>query len=174
MYAQELLNALLIFYQKVEKRTSRLEEKHVARLQCQKGCHSCCLDDLEVVGIEAAFIQQQHPELLFPQLAHPLGKCAFLNDEGACRVYESRPLVCRTHGFPLQWTEIEHRTSVEYRDICPLNENEEPIEQLEEEDCLKIDQLEETLARLQLMADQGAMHRIKLRDLFKTKPDNAH
>ena len=43
--------------------------------------------------------------------------CPNLDDEGACMMYENRPLVCRTFGLPL-------RDGAEYiGDICELNFN---------------------------------------------------
>jgi Fe-S-cluster containining protein len=41
--------------------------------------------------------------------------CPALDDSGACRIYENRPLVCRTFGLPI-------RNGAEYiGDICDLN-----------------------------------------------------
>jgi hypothetical protein len=34
-----------------------------------------------------------------------------------CLLYEARPIICRTHGLPIIYTENGHRSS----DCCPLN-----------------------------------------------------
>ncbi len=97
-----------------------------------------------------------------------MGKCAFLNDEGACRIYEDRPYVCRTQGYPLRWIEdSSDGTSSEMRDLCPLNEKGKPIVELPEEDCWTIGPFEEELQGLQISRDGGKMIRVSLRDLFK-------
>ncbi|MBI3798314.1 MAG: YkgJ family cysteine cluster protein, partial [Deltaproteobacteria bacterium] len=98
---------------------------------------------------------------------HTEGACAFLNEEGACRIYAHRPYVCRTQGLPLRWIEEREDGSVsEMRDICPLNERGEPLENLAEEACWSIGPFEGRLARLQAAAGNGEMQRIALRDLF--------
>jgi hypothetical protein len=69
--------------------------------------------------------------------------------------------------LPLRWIEERNDGSaVEMRDICPLNESGEPIENLPEEDCWSIGPVEGRLARLQAAASGGKMTRIALRDLF--------
>ena len=93
--------------------------------------------------------------------------CAFLDNEGACRIYEDRPYVCRTQGLPLRWIdEISDFEFVELRDICPLNDEGTPIEELDESECWTIGPIEERLAKLQLMFGEGVMTRISLRSLF--------
>jgi hypothetical protein len=53
------------------------------------------------------------------------------------------------------------------RDICPLNEESKPIEELPDEECWTIGPFEEKLGRLQSSADGGKMTRVLLRDLFE-------
>jgi hypothetical protein len=56
---------------------------------------------------------------------------------------------------------------VEWRDICPLNEEGDPVETLEPEACWTLGVFEEALAVLQARADGGAMRRVALRSLFR-------
>jgi uncharacterized protein len=60
---------------------------------------------------------------------------------------------------------------VELRDICPLNDVGEPIEQLAEADCWTLGPTEESLAQLQLAAAPASLapSRTTLRALFATK-----
>lgn len=101
-------------------------------------------------------------------MPHAVGACAFLDDEGACRVYEDRPYVCRSQGLPLRVLfENEANDIEERRDICPLNlEGGPPIESLDEDDCWLIGPFELRIARLdeELLGGQG--ERVALRDLF--------
>jgi Fe-S-cluster containining protein len=150
----------------VARETRRLHLLH-AKLECRRGCSSCCVDGLSVFDVEAAHIQRNHAGLLATGVPHPEGVCAFLDELGACRIYADRPYVCRTQGLPLRWLEEREGGSVELRDICPLNAALEPIEELPDEACWSIGPIEERLARLALAGGAGA-HRTRLRDLFPT------
>lgn len=102
----------------------------------------------------------------------PVGACAFLDANGACRVYASRPYVCRTQGLPLRWLdETDDGDIVELRDICPLNDDSAaPVEALADEACWTIGPVEEALAGLEARWDGGEMRRTRLRDLFSPTP----
>lgn len=70
-------------------------------LACKRGCDSCCVDGLTVLPVEAALIEasgHQPP----PQAARREGMCAFLDADGACTIYDVRPVLCRTHGLALK------------------------------------------------------------------------
>jgi hypothetical protein len=142
-------------------------------LHCKKGCHDCCVDDLTVFKIEALNIQKFNKTLLKTGIPHAKGMCAFLDNKGACGIYEQRPYVCRTQGLPLHWIEeLENGAMVAMRDICPINEPGISVESLPEDWCWKIGPFEEQLARLQLGLDNGVkMRRVKLRDLFSCQPE---
>ena len=167
MYSEKHLQDLQLFYETLSAHTTPLEQKHAACLQCKKGCASCCEDDLEVFGVEAENSRRNFPELLADGQAHPEGKCAFLDSEGACRVYAARPYVCRTQGLPLMIHLEEDDRELELIDICELNEPGLSLDDLPDSDFFFTNPWEEKLALLQMQADQGKMDRIKLRDLFK-------
>ena len=163
---EENLDGLKKLYDEVDSLSNRLTKIHATRLRCGRGCSSCCVDDLTVYEIEVENIRRHHAEFLETATPHEKGACAFLDEEGACRIYEQRPYVCRTQGLPLRWfEETEDDEIVELRDICPLNENDEPIENLKEEDCWTIGIFEQRLADLQYELDED-MRRVALRDLF--------
>lgn len=163
----EALQALALLHQEVDAAATELARAHGARLQCKRGCASCCVDDLTVFEVEAERIVRAHPEVV-ASTPHPAGGCAFLDDDGACRVYEVRPYVCRTQGLPLRWIdEDEAGAPVEYRDICELNEEGgDPLPILDEGRCWTIGPYEGRLAALQAKVDGGQMRRITLRSLF--------
>jgi hypothetical protein len=127
-----------------------------------------------VFDVEADRIRSHHAELLAHGAPRAAGGCAFLDAEGACRIYADRPYVCRTQGLPLRWIEESDRDSRqvrevrELRDICPLNDAGPPIEDLAPDDCWTIGPTEERLARLQIARD-GGVRRTLLRDLFAAR-----
>lgn len=151
----------------VDESAEALAERLAPRLQCGRGCSACCVDDLHVFAVEAERIRAHYDDLLRDEEPHPPGACAFLDAQGACRIYADRPYVCRTQGLPLRWYEDdEDRDEVtERRDICPLNASGPPLESLTEEDTWLIGPVEERLASLQ-EETHGTRERVALRDLF--------
>jgi hypothetical protein len=168
MDAKQSLETLARLYDLVDRQVKVLTTLHGDRLQCRRGCSSCCQDDLTVFEVEAANIRHHHAALLAEAQAHAQGACAFLDEQDACRIYADRPYVCRTQGLPLRW--IDERpdgSPVEMRDICPLNEIGPPIEVLDEEHCWTIGPVEEALADLQSQVDGGQLRRVRMRGLFR-------
>lgn len=162
-----MVDAVTPLHEELDREARRLHVLHEARLLCRRGCSACCVDDLTVFEVEAAPIRRQHAELLASGAPHAEGACAFLDDEGACRIYAERPYVCRTQGLPLRWLEEREGEDVELRDICALNEEGEPIEELSPDACWTIGPFEERLAHLQLTVTD-APTRVRLRDLFRS------
>lgn len=173
--------ALEAFYARVDARAKALGERHAKRLNCKRGCSACCLDDITVFTLEADHIRARHAQLLEQGTARKRGACAFLDAEGACRIYNDRPYVCRTHGLPIAWVEeravaeagagegeagAEETEFVELRDICHLNEAGEPLEELDPDDCWRIGSHETELRHLQESHAQE-LARVPLRSLFQ-------
>jgi len=72
-------------------------------IACAIGCHACCAPGLTVLPVEAERLArhlEDHP-VVPGTLGLRTDRCVFLNEVGACGVYEARPLLCRTHGLPL-------------------------------------------------------------------------
>lgn len=154
----EKLDQLAALHARIDEAASRLAAVHRERMVCRRGCIGCCSDELTVFEVEAERIRRFAPELLASGTPHPQGRCAFLAADGACRVYEVRPYVCRTQGLPLRW--LDDELEAELRDICELNDDE-GIESLGENDCWTIGPVEAELAAL-----NGGPARVALRDLF--------
>jgi uncharacterized protein len=159
----ELIDAVDGLHRAIDENARALAEHHSARMQCKRGCNGCCSDGLTVFEVEAAAIVRKHGELLEHGAPHAEGRCAFLDAEGACRVYDERPYVCRTQGLPIRWIEGDR----ELRDICTLNVIGSPVEELPREQCWPIGPVEARLAAMQTLADGGAQRRVSLRSLFK-------
>lgn len=84
---------------------------------CQKGCSACCHMEVEITNYEAEILaelvnagygierprlqKQSERTLQDPQwregVRHLTNRCVFLSDEGACGIYEHRPVMCRRH-----------------------------------------------------------------------------
>jgi len=160
------MNELLQLHRDVDEAAGDLARRHAARLECGRGCDTCCVDGISVFEVEATRIRRQHEALLATARPHAAGACAFLDHEGACRIYEDRPYVCRTQGLPLRWfDEAEDGATVELRDICPLNDDPGlPLEALPAADCWTIGPYESRLAALQARNPEAP--RVLLRDLF--------
>lgn len=166
----ESLQKLGRLHSRVDAESQRLAARHEERLQCGKGCAACCVDDLTVFTVEADRIRHHCGEVL-RQKPHPVGACAFLDQQGACRIYPYRPYVCRTQGLPLRWLEQDEEDPsqwLEYRDICPLNEEGPPLETLAEESCWTLGPVEAELVACQKIHGNSTMTRVSLRELFAT------
>jgi Fe-S-cluster containining protein len=169
--ADAILDSLVALHDEIDREAGVLAEIHASRLQCGRGCSACCLDDLNVAWIEAERIRRAHPDLLKEGEPHEVGACAFLDAEGACRIYEVRPAVCRSQGLPLRILfENESDEIEERRDICPLNlEGGPDLALLDEDDCWLVGPHEWRLSRLDdLFRDlQPSATRTGLRSLFE-------
>lgn len=163
--------ALLALHAEIDARAARLAGRHRERLRCGRGCAACCTDGLTVLEVEADRIRRRHPELLETGTPHPEGACAFLDAQGACRIYEDRPYVCRTQGLPLRWLEEDAAGDVrEGRDICPLNAEGPALDTLADEDCWLLGPIEQRLVALEEERGGGA-RRVPLRGLFRRPLD---
>ena len=168
---EEFLLRLEAIHQQVDGLADSLAETLAERLVCRRGCSSCCIDDLTVFEVEAELIKSRCGDLLSGGQPADRGGCAFLDDQGACRIYRWRPYVCRTQGLPLRWFDDEGQ-AVEMRDICPLNDEAitalgENLSDLDSEKFWTIGPWEGKLATLQAEASgRFEPTRIPLRSLF--------
>lgn len=160
----ELLN-------KIDTKAAELEAMHRPHLRCSLACHGCCKPGLTVFPVEAEHIREyltERPELLARTLEnekrdpHKGQRCSFLDAKGACLIYPVRPVVCRTHGLPLEIREEERV----YRDVCPLNFQEMPLEDLPRGGVLNL-QLINTL--LTLITQNSHGERFPLREALSPR-----
>lgn len=163
----ETIESLREMYERVDGYVEELLLRLGERITCKRGCAGCCVDGLTVFEIEAEYIRHQSGELLASEKPHARGACAFLDDDGGCRIYDDRPYVCRTQGLPLRWFETEDDgRMIEMRDICPRNDSEdERVEHLPSEECWLIGPFEGRLAELQ-REEFGELRRVSLRGLW--------
>ena len=85
-------------------------------ISCHKGCTGCCHYEVEITQNEAVILknavggglpidhdrlslqaerERQSPE--WRRFGHRDNRCVFLGEDGACRVYDDRPSICRKH-----------------------------------------------------------------------------
>ncbi|MDP8254928.1 MAG: YkgJ family cysteine cluster protein [Candidatus Alcyoniella australis] len=166
---ENILKELRSLHDKVDHQSEKISGLLGTRLVCRSGCCECCQDELTVFEIEALRIMHEYPRVLATQQPAPEGRCAFQGDDGRCRIYSARPYVCRTQGLPLRWLEFGEQGCLELRDICPLNDNGPLIENIDSECCFTIGPTEERLRELQSQLADGALKRVKLRDLFNRR-----
>jgi Fe-S-cluster containining protein len=117
---------------KVDAFFARVAVRHGTDMQCATGCSDCCHVRLTITAVEAAAIRAhvagwpagQRRDLAGGSIgegrvrgmatptdlpagpgASPVGstdRCAALDAAGRCKIYEARPLVCRSHGVPIR------------------------------------------------------------------------
>jgi Fe-S-cluster containining protein len=102
------------------------------QITCREGCSSCCtaitLFPVEAAALAAALEALPDSERTSIQrhaAEHAAGeRCPLLKDH-RCLLYGARPIICRTHGLPIIYTEGTQRKV----DCCPHNlvEGEQPL-----------------------------------------------
>ncbi len=102
-------------------------ERYRAHIQCAKGCSDCCHQTFRVSDLEGALLREglaaappevrddivQRAAAYQPQTRTP---CPVLSEDGACRLYDHRPRICRKYGIPLWNPQRPERV-----DTCPKN-----------------------------------------------------
>jgi uncharacterized protein len=134
---------------KVRVFTEVVGQRRASDLACGAGCSACCEAWLTTNATEAAAIRRGLTELepsartrvrqrgLEQQARERSGsaapRCAMLEDDGTCAIYESRPLVCRTQGHALRYpvgfipaSAVRARTANGEVTYCPLNYTSQP------------------------------------------------
>lgn len=105
---------------RVDRMADDLAQLHGARLVCRPGCAGCCVN-LTVFPVEyAAILEDLRAAGAKGLQLDPSAACAFLKDN-LCQIYPHRPIICRTHGLPIAFTNsdlAEPEISVSF---CPLN-----------------------------------------------------
>ena len=92
---------------KVDSFFARVSVRHGTDMQCATGCSDCCHVRLSITAVEAAAIRalvatwstERRRNLAD---AGPTDRCAALDPAGRCKIYDARPLVCRSHGVPIR------------------------------------------------------------------------
>lgn len=123
---------------------------------CGPGCDSCCRQILSLLPVEASWLRRgfdalpEEDRLRVSDTCKDIavgagGEACPLLQDGKCILYEYRPLVCRTHGFPLysdQFREVKGAPV----DFCHLNfTGESDISTISRNEILNLDLLDQKL-----------------------------
>ncbi|HJN76425.1 MAG TPA: YkgJ family cysteine cluster protein [Myxococcota bacterium] len=133
--SRDPLRNLRALRHKVDAHSRRVESEHAPEFACRRGCDGCCQTERTVSDVEYAAVAQAlaavgadvHQRLAAQRQAE---HCTLLLD-GACAIYQERPLICRSHGLPLV---MEGQL-----DVCPLNFEDLRLSALPLADVLNID-----------------------------------
>ncbi len=87
----------------IDSLSEKLEKKHAPHIKCKSGCDLCCMDyrifPVEFYSILQELKNRNYTGSDLPEIQDE-ESCIFLKDH-RCLIYESRPVICRTHGLPL-------------------------------------------------------------------------
>lgn len=162
-------------YEMIDKFNDQLTQTTKLKSHCKSGCSRCCYVDLNVLEVEIDNIRgwfknldEQRKNELRQKWATALSStlnfkniltssCVFLHEE-KCTIYEARPLICRTQGLALMFS--DQSTTKKYVDICPLNE--EVLEDIAKSEILNLDLINSLLRSIN---GENNLSRISLSDL---------
>ena len=86
-------------------------------------------------------------------LEHTEAVCPLLEND-RCTIYTARPIICRSHGLPIQYIDESGNNQ---QDVCPLNfAGQVPLHTLPNSDLLDIDRLNQMLAIVNQLALEEA------------------
>ena len=98
MKSIKLYNSLI---EKLKYYEMKLLQRYGASINCKKGCSDCCILE-SVFSIEAYMIYSHLTDTIISEsyTSHKRETCVFLNNK-ICIIYPVRPVICRTHGYPV-------------------------------------------------------------------------
>lgn len=172
----EQYQSYLQLLSKVDAMFAMAVEVYPKQFACKVGCYGCCSRGLSVSNIEASFIRewiQAHSEALKQfrndqEFLDEPNSCPLLDKMGGCVIYEARPLICRSHGMPITWSEINELSGFleELKDVCPLNFTDMNIADINHANILGLDKVNTLLSLINRVFDeQKADQRIGLEEL---------
>ncbi|MDD5284893.1 MAG: YkgJ family cysteine cluster protein [Desulfuromonadaceae bacterium] len=112
---------------KIDSLCRGIESALGEQITCSEGCSSCCTS-LTLFPVEAAALRDaldalpsEEAEVIRQHVARNSSseRCPLLSHH-RCLLYIARPIICRTHGLPITYTEDQQHKS----DCCPLNMTE--------------------------------------------------
>lgn len=135
-----LFKNYLDLIKRIDTHINQVTQDHKDQIACKKGCDDCCrflsLFPVEAFILSKAFcsLPEKVREKVMVQAESAEDKCPLLVDH-ACMAYNARPVICRTHGYPL-YMKKDGEAVVAF---CP--ENFKGLTQLPQSAMLDLDQL---------------------------------
>lgn len=103
-----------------DERAGALVQLHGRHIVCKAGCHDCCTN-LSVYPVEFYAILEDLRAAGLSGVAFDGGaECGFLK-QGLCSIYAVRPMICRTHGLPIAFADLQGDEAVMSVSFCPKN-----------------------------------------------------
>ena len=135
---------------RVDSLCRTIASEFAGEIACRPGCSACCrhisLFPVEAYALAYALsrLPAEKAATIREQAANssPDTPCPLL-DEDHCLLYDARPLICRTHGFPII---IESDSGSRMVDFCP--ENFRGISSLPGRAIIDLDLLNQTLSSI--------------------------
>src|SRR5690554_4266888 len=104
----------------IDELSGKLHRQHTEYMQCRKGCDLCCMD-YSILPVEYHYIKNElkkEKEFSVPERSEASSNgCIFLKNH-ECTIYKHRPVICRTHGLPLLFTNDDYEWELS---TCELN-----------------------------------------------------
>ena len=102
-----------------------IEDALAGQISCTEGCSSCCTS-ITIFPVEAAALKTAIATLPAEEaiairrhvVEHEGGERCPLLHRHRCLLYHARPIICRTHGLPVLYTQ----ESGQVIDCCPHNQ----------------------------------------------------
>jgi len=129
---EKLLDNYYRMVSRVDALCSGIQDVLSDQITCSAGCSSCCtaitLFPVEAAALYAALEALPDERQVAIQghvAAHAEGERCPLLEDHRCLLYAARPIICRTHGLPIIYSEGSERKA----DCCPrnLSEGEQPL-----------------------------------------------
>ena len=112
----------------VARKFEAIRQRNQGCMECREGCADCCRCRLSITHVEEAYLRRGLARLplsvrleLKTRATTETEMCPALDANGCCQIYESRPLICRSHGVPLRY---RHRVPLIHPariDVCEKN-----------------------------------------------------
>ena len=160
---QTIFNTYLSLFEEMDEVIQRFKSSYGKTLRCREGCDECCipftLSPIEAAFVKAAFdnLTEEKKHVVIQQLVEQNERCPLLIQQ-KCSIYQSRPLICRTHGLPIAYINDELE-SIEVS-ACPVNFPAEV--NFEREGLLFMDPFNAKLAEInQKYADDNGIRKIE-------------
>lgn len=162
MLMNEGYESYLALIERVDRFLEKVRERYHEQILCRKGCADCCRQFLSLWPVEAYHIAQglkALPSSLRVRLQEQAeasggSQCPLLLD-AVCALYNHRPILCRTYGYPFLSQE-EGGLSGPLVSYCPRNfQGLKEGDRLEGEYLLDLDALNQMLAGANLLFLQG-------------------
>lgn len=125
---------------KVDHYTTHITRAYSDQIACKKGCGACCrlltLFPVEALALSEAFtsLSKGIKTKVTRKIEKEKNTCPLLIDR-ECVLYPARPIICRTHGYPVYIKKEEEH----FVDFCP--ENFKSVTSFPKEMLLDIEQL---------------------------------